>query len=157
MRRSQQAIELSKAALTKAEDEVDKGVEKVNNDRLSEAQEAKKKAAAARRQAAGEGAEEEEEEEEPEEVGEGDWERASEESLAKALAEAKEAVTHAESYLIGRLGGVGGVLLLLMMISLGEACVGHGVIAWAVCGWLLGWVGGWMSRVLLNIVVGSLT
>lgn len=40
-------------------------------------------------------------EEQDEEVGEGDWERATEESLGKALEEAKASVSHATSYLIG--------------------------------------------------------
>lgn len=110
MRRSQQAVENFEAALTRAEEEAAQALEMVNNGRLAEAQKAKKAAAAVARQeakaAAGEaGAQEEEEEEggEEEEIGEGDWERASEESLAKALEEAKEAVNHARSYLIGEL------------------------------------------------------
>lgn len=92
MRRSQQAIENFETALTKAEEEAAQGTEKVNNDRIEEAQKAKKAAAG---EAGAEG--------EEVEVGEGDWERATEESLATALEEAKEAVNHARSYLIGEL------------------------------------------------------
>lgn len=94
MRRSQQAIENFETALTRAEDEAAQGAEKVNHDRIAQAQKAKKAA----KEAAGEGGAGAEEDEE---VGEGDWERATEESLAKALEEAKEAVNHARSYLIG--------------------------------------------------------
>eukprot|EP00903_Cladosiphon_okamuranus_P017486 g16106.t1 len=95
VRRSQQAIENFEKALTKAEEEAAQGAEKVNNDRIAEAQRTKKGAAG------GTGAEGEEAEIE---IGEGDWERATEESLAKALEEAKEAVNHARSYLIGLKG-----------------------------------------------------
>lgn len=100
MRRSQTALDKFEAALTKAEKEAAEGPEKVNNERLSKAQAAKKAAAAAKREAtAAEGGGRDEEEEE--EVGEGDWERCTEESLAKALEDAKEAVNHSRSYLIG--------------------------------------------------------
>jgi len=101
LRRSQTALDNFEAALTRAEDEAAQGPEKVNSERLSKAQAAKKEKAAARREtkaAEGGGGDEEEEDEE---VGEGDWERCTEESLAKALEEAKEAVNHSRSYLIG--------------------------------------------------------
>lgn len=101
LRRSQQAIVNFEAALTRAEDEAVQGPEKVNSDRLSKAQAAKKEKAAARREAKAAAGGDDDEEEEEEEVGEGDWERCTEESLAKALEEAKEAVNHARSYLIG--------------------------------------------------------
>lgn len=73
----------------------------MNNDRLGAAQAAKKekKAAAARRAEAED--EMRDDGEEDEEVGDGDWERATEESLAKALKDAKASVSHATSYLIG--------------------------------------------------------
>lgn len=100
MRRSEQAIGNFENALTRAEEEAAQGPEKVNNDRIEKARKAKKAAAG------GAGAELEGGDEE---VGEGDWERASEESLAKALEEAKEAVNHARSYLIGELFRVGAV------------------------------------------------
>ncbi|CBN78798.1 GTB1; RNA binding / hydrolase, acting on ester bonds, also similar to transcription elogantion facto [Ectocarpus siliculosus] len=97
MRRSQLALEKAEAALTQAEDESAQGVERVNNTRLSAAQAAKKAGAEERKGDDGE-------EEEEEEVGEGDWERATEESLAKALEDAKDAVNHARSHVIGLKG-----------------------------------------------------
>lgn len=96
MRRSQLALERAEAALTQAEDESAQGAEKVNNTRLSAAQTAKKARAGERKG---------DDEEEEEEVGEGDWERATEESLAKALEEAKDSVNHARSHVIGECRG----------------------------------------------------
>ncbi len=101
LRRSQTALNNFEAALTRAENEAAEGPEKVNNERLSKAQAAKKAAAAAKREAKGAEGGGGDEEEEEEEVGEEDWERCTEESLAKALEEAKEAVNHSRSYLIG--------------------------------------------------------
>lgn len=142
--------------MTRAEEEAAQGPETVNNERIAEAQKTNQaKAAEARREAkaaAGEaGAEEEEEEEGDVEIGEGDWERATEESLEKALKEAKESVTHARSYLIGELCrvefcrvGCGLVLVLGRGAALRCAVLSlPSFLRETLCTWSMGrWCGG---------------
>lgn len=95
LKRSEQALEKAEAALPAAEERCSEGPEKVNNKRLQEAQAAKATAVAAKKAEGGSI------EEGEEDVGEGDWERTTEEKLSSDLKDAKDAVNHAKSYLIG--------------------------------------------------------
>lgn len=95
LRRSEQALKNAESALAAAEENSAEGFEKVNSKRLSEAQAMKEAAVAAKKEAGGaveegEGV-----------VGEGDWRRATEETLEKELSDAKEAFSHSKSYVIG--------------------------------------------------------
>ena len=80
--------------MEKAEAELEAGFEAINKMRLVAAKAVKAAQVAAKKEAG-------EFEEEDAEVGEGDWQRATKESLEAALEEAKEAHTHASSYVIG--------------------------------------------------------
>lgn len=95
LRRAELALERSKTALAKAETESAEGPDRVNDRRIDEAKATKAREVAGRR-AAGDTVDEA-----AEEVTDGDWTRATEESLAEALAEAKETFKHASSYVIG--------------------------------------------------------
>lgn len=103
LRRAELALERSRKALAKAETESADGPDPVNERRLEEAREAKAKQVAARVEAG--------EEDVNEEVADSDWTRATEESLAEALEEAKETFKHSGSYVVGETpwacGGVG--------------------------------------------------
>ncbi|CAM9648035.1 unnamed protein product, partial [Ascophyllum nodosum] len=97
LRRSELALSNAKIAVEKAEAELEAGFEAINKMRLVAAKAVKAAQVAAKKEAG-------EFEEEDAEVGEGDWQRATKESLEAALEEAKEAHTHASSYVIGLKG-----------------------------------------------------